>query len=151
PFNASSMPNRVQSVLTKVEGRSGGIKVPTDALRPEPGTGALRQAGDWAFASEEVTYEVLASPFEDGTEQGGADPLYPYAFLYRWGANAGGGDRPKEPLLAPAFAALEERLAGIKVVRVETTRHAIAEGLEVVTKTPVVEVYLTAAPGDERQ
>ena len=42
PFNASWMPNRVQSELTKVEGRSGGIKVPADALRPEPGSGALQ-------------------------------------------------------------------------------------------------------------
>ena len=151
PFNASWMPNRVQSELTKVEGRSGGIKVPADALRPEPGTGVLQRVGDWTFASEKVTYEVLASPFDDGTEQTVADVLYPYAFLYRWGAKAERGDGVKEPRLNVAFAALEERLAGIRVVRVDETKHTIAEGMEVVTRTPVVEVYLRDAPGDERQ
>jgi len=151
PFNASWMPNRIQSELIKVEGRSGGIKVPTDALLPEPGTGALQRVGAWASASEKVTYEVLASPFEDGTEQGVAGILYPYAFLYRWGARASGSDRAGEPHLAAAFATLEGRLAGLRVVRVEETRHVIAEALEVVTKTPIVEVYLRAAPGDERQ
>jgi hypothetical protein len=151
PFNASWMPNRVQSELTKVEGRSGGIKVPADALRPESGSGALQPVGGWAFASAKATYEVLASPFEDGTEQSVADLLYPYAFVYRWGARAPGGEPAGEPRLAATFAAMEERLVGLKVVRVEETTHNIAEGLSVVTKTPFVEVYLRAAPGDERQ
>jgi hypothetical protein len=151
PFNASWMPNRVQSDLTKVEGRSGGIKVPADALRPEPRTGVLERVGNWAFASEKVTYEVLASPFDDGTEQTVADVLYPYAFLYRWGANAERGVGISEPRLQAAFTALEERLTGIRMVRIDATKHAIAEGMEVVTKTPVIEVYLRDAPGDERQ
>jgi hypothetical protein len=147
PFNASWMMNRIQFEVSKVEGRSGGIKLPADALRPEPGSGRLQRVGDWAFASEKVTYEAMASPFDDGTEETVADVLYPYAFLYRWG----GGDAAGEPALAPAFAAIEERLAGVKVVRVNRTAHPIAEGLEVVTRTPVVEVYLRGAPGDETQ
>jgi hypothetical protein len=159
PFNASWMPNRIQSELTKVEGRSGGIKVPADALRPEPGSGLLQPVGGWAFASAKATYEVLASPFEDGTEQTVGDVLYPYAFLYRWGIRAPGGapgsapvsEWAGEPRLAATFAAMEERLVGLKVVRVQETTHNIAEGLTVVTKTPFVEVYLRAAPGDERQ
>lgn len=175
PFNASWMTNRVQFEISKVEGRSGslagglsggisagtsanmsrGIKVPVDALAPEPGSGALRAVGDWAFASQKVTYEVLASPFDDGTGETVADVLYPYAFLYRWGAPAQagtkGGDTAREPALAPTFAAIEERLTGVKVVRVNLTSHAIAEGLEVATRTPVVEVYLRDAPGDETQ
>jgi hypothetical protein len=155
PFNASWMPNRVQSELTKVEGRSGGIKVPADALRPEPGSGALQPVGGWAFASAKATYEVLASPFEDGTEQTVADVLYPYAFVYRWGAKAPSGapgsDRAGEPRLVATLAAMDERLVGFKVVRVEEATHAIAEGMTIVTKSPVVEVYLRAAPGDERQ
>jgi len=151
PFSASWMPNRIQSELTKVEGRSGGIKVPADALRPEPRTGVLQRVGNWTFASEKVTYEVLGSPFDDGTEQTVADVLYPLAFLYRWGAKAERGDGFSEPRLHTIFAALEERLAGIKVVRVDETRHAVAEGMEIVTRTPVVEVYLRDAPGDERQ
>ena len=151
PFNASWMPNRVQSELTKVEGRSGGIKVPGDALRPQPGSGALDRVGDWTFASAKVTYEVVASPFEDGTEQGVADLIYPLAFTYRWGAKPDRGDKVHEPHLEAVLAAMQERLVGLKVVRVDETKHAIAEGMEIVVKTPVLEVYLTGAPGDERQ
>jgi hypothetical protein len=151
PFNASWMPNRIQSELTKVEGRSGGLKVPADALLPEPGSGALQRVSGWTAASQKVTYEVLASPFDDGTEQTVADVLYPYAFLYRWGAKAERSDEIREPRLNATFTTLEERLAGIKVVRVDETKHQIAEGMEIVTKTPVVEVYLRDAPGDERQ
>ena len=45
PFNASWMPNRVQSAVTKVEGQSGGMSVPADAFRLQPGTGALESVG----------------------------------------------------------------------------------------------------------
>ncbi len=151
PSNSSWMPNRVQAELTKVEGRSGGIKVPADALRPRAASGQLERVGEWAFASEKVTYEVLPSPFEDGTEQVVADLLYPYLFTYRWGDKANLGANAYDPRIAAALAPIQERLVGIKVVRVDSTKHAIAEGMELVVKTPVVEVYLNAAPGDERQ
>jgi hypothetical protein len=153
PFavNAGWMPNRVQSQITKVEGVSGGIKVPADALRPEPGSGALKRVGDRTVASAKVTYEVVASPFDDGTEQSVADVLYPYAFLYRWGAKVQPGAGAREPSLHAAFAAIDERLAGVKLVRVDRTKHTIAEDLEIVVSTPVVEVYLYGAPGDETQ
>jgi hypothetical protein len=151
PFNASWMPNRVQSELIKVEGQSGGIKVPADALRPQPGSGLLERVGDWAFASEKVTYEVLPSPFDDGTEQVVADLLYPYTFSYRWGDKANLGANAYEPRIGAVLASIRERLVGLKVVRVDETKHAIAEGMELVVKTPVVEVYLNASPGDERQ
>ena len=68
PFNASWMPNRVQSEVTRVEGQSGGIRVPADAIGPQPGSGVLPRVGDRTFGSAKVIYEVLASPFEDGTE-----------------------------------------------------------------------------------
>jgi hypothetical protein len=151
PFSASWMPNRIQSELAKVEGRSGGIKVPRDALRPRPGSGLLERVGDWAFASAKVTYEVLASPFDDGTEQVVADLVFPFAFTFRWGAKANPGDGMYEPRIEAALAAMRERLVGLKVVRVDQTKHAVAEGMEIIVKTPVVEVYLNAAPGDERQ
>ena len=143
--------NRVQSEVTKVEGRSGGIKVPVDAVRPQSGSGALQRVGDRTFASARVVYEVLASPFEDGTEQAVADLLYPYVFAYRWGAKAGADSNAREPRLEPVLDAMQERLIGLKLVRVDETKHAVAEGLEVITKTPVLEVYLRDAPGDERQ
>jgi hypothetical protein len=151
PFNASWMPNRVQAEVVKVTGQSGGMKVPADALAPQPGSGTLKAVGDWTFASAKVTYEVLASPFEDGSEMGAADILYPYAFAYRWGAPPGADGRAGEPRLAAMVASLQERLVGVKLLRVEKTTHAIAEGLTVITQTPVLEVYLRDAPGDERQ
>ena len=151
PFNASRMPNRVQSEVTRVHGQSGGIRVPADAIRPEPGSGALRRVGERGFASAKVVYEVLASPFEDGTEMTVADLLYPYAFAYRWGAKAGRGGTAHDPRIEAALDVVQERLVALKVVRVDTTTHAVAEGLTVVTKTPVLEVYLSDAPGDDRQ
>lgn len=151
PFNASWMPNRVQSVVTKVQGMSGGMRVPVDALHPQPGTGMLQRVGARAVSSAKVVYEVLASPFEDGTEMAVADLLYPFVFAYRWGAESGRGGNAHEPLLEAVQAAMQERLVGLKVVRVDTTTHAIAEGMNIVVKTPVLEVYLKDAPGDERQ
>jgi len=151
PDNASWMPNRVQSEATKAVGQSGGIKVPADAVRPQLGSGALQRVGDRTVASAKVVYDVLASPFEDGTETAVADLLYPFAFAYRWGAKAGLGANAYEPRLATVLAAMQERLVGFKVVRVDKTTHAIAEGMSVVATTPVLEVYLKDAPGDERQ
>lgn len=151
PDNASWMPNRVQSEATKVVGQSGGVKVPADAMRLAPGSGMLQRVGDRAVSSAKVVYDVLASPFGDGTEMAVADVLYPYAFAYRWGARTGQGSDTHEPRLEAAYAALQERLVAIKVVRVGKATHAIAEGLNVVVTTPVVEVYLKNAPGDDRQ
>ena len=151
PFNASWVPNRIQSEVTRVQGQSGGIRVPADAIRPQAGSGALQRVGDRTFASAKVVYEVLASPFEDGTEMAVADLLYPYAFIYRWGAKAGRGDNAHEPRLEAALATVEDRLVGLKVVRVDKTTHAIAEGMNVIVDAPVLEVFLRDAPGDERQ
>src|SRR5262245_56174836 len=151
PFNASWMHNRVQSVVTKVEGQSGGIRVPPDARRPRPGTGTLDPVGASTFASAKVVYEVRTSPFEDGSEMDVADVIYPFMFTYRWGANANsGGDNP-EPRLEQTLAAMQEHVAGLKVVRVERTKHVIAENWEIFTNTPVVEVYLRGVPHDELQ
>ena len=151
PFNASWMPNRVQSEVSRVIGMSGGVRVPADALHPQPVTGLLQRVGAGAVSSVKVVYEVLASPFEDGTEMAVADLLYPFAFAYRWGAESGRGGNAHEPLLEAVQATMRERLVALKVVRVDTTTHAIAEGMNIVVKTPVLEVYLKDTPGDERQ
>ncbi|MEX1059764.1 MAG: hypothetical protein WED13_01965 [Methyloceanibacter sp.] len=151
PFNASWMPNRVQSTVAKVEGRSGGIRVPADAIIPQPGTGAFQRAGARAFGSAKIEYEILASPFADGSKFQVADLIYPFAFTYRWGSKAGAAENAHEPRLAATFSAIQERLAGIRLVRVERTKHAIAEGMDISQETPVVEVYLRNTPGDERQ
>jgi hypothetical protein len=152
PFNASWMPNRVQSDVTRLAGQSGGMKVPADALRPQGTEYAfLQRVGERAFASAKVVYDVVTSPFEDGSEMAVADLLYPYVFARRWGSNAQAGSAPHEPRLAALAVTIEERLVGLKHVRTDKTTHAIAEGLSVETKTPVLEIFLRDAPGDERQ
>jgi hypothetical protein len=151
PFNASWMPNRVQSEVTKVEGQSGGIKVPEDAIWPQPGTGLLQPVGARTVASAKVVYQVLASPFDDGSEMDVADAIYPLAFIYRWGSKASSSSSSREPRLQATFAAIQERLAGLKFLRVERTRHQISEDLTVFQRTPVLELYLRNVPGDERQ
>ncbi len=151
PSNASWMPNRIQAEVVKPVGQSGSIRLPADAIRLEPGTGALQRVDARTFGSAKVVYQVLASPFEDGTEMEVADLLYPFVFAYRWGAKAGPDRNTHEPRLEPVLAALQERLVGLKVVRVERSTHDIAEDLKVIRKTPVLEIYLRNAPGDDRQ
>src|SRR5262249_37749971 len=87
--------------------------------------------------------------FADGTEMQVADAIYPFVFAYRWGAKAGAGDDAHEPRLEVTLDVMQERLAGFKVVRVEQTKQAIAEGWEIIRKTPVVEVFLRNVPHDE--
>jgi hypothetical protein len=151
PFNASWMHNRVQSVVTKVEGQSGGIRVPSDAFWLQPGTGALESVEARTFASAKVVYEVLASPFEDGSEMDVADVVYPFVFAYRWGATVNADGNAHEPRLEQTLAAMQEHLVGLKVARLERTKHVIAENWEVFTNSPVVEVYLRNVPHDELQ
>ena len=95
--------------------------------------GMLQRVGDRAVSSTKVVYEVLASPFEDGTEMTVADLLYPFAFAYRWGAEAGRGGNAHEPRLEGRLRPrMQERLVGFKVLRVDKTTHAIAEGMNVI-------------------
>jgi hypothetical protein len=149
PFNASWTPNRVLFAVTAMRGQSGGVKAPTEALVPEPGSGRFVRAGSHAFASAKVVYDVVASPYLDGSETEMADLVYPFAFLYRWGSGA--ADKTGEPALGPAFANLRDRLVGLKTLRVESTVKSIAPGFDLVQKTPVIEVYLRDTPGDDHQ
>jgi hypothetical protein len=107
--------------------------------------------GGHAFSSTKVVYDVLASPYLDGTETEIADLVYPFVFVYRWGARAGPDNKPREPRLDVLLATLQDRLAGLRPLRVDRTVKTIATGFDVIQKTPVLEVYLRDAPGDENQ
>jgi hypothetical protein len=150
PFNASWIPNRLDFEASVAHGQSGGVRVPADAVLPQPATGTLKPVAPWTFASAKVLYEILASPFQDGTQMAMADLVYPFVFAYRWGG-AGPDGKAREPRLQAASADVRERLAGLRALRVESTAKPIAEGLEVAQSTPVLEVYLKNAPGDEHQ
>jgi hypothetical protein len=149
PFNASWIPNRLDFEVTATHGQSGDIRLPADAVLPQGAAGALGPVGSWSFASAKVVYEVLASPFQDGTAITAADLVYPYVLACRW---ADGSDlEASRSRLQAAAAGIRERLAGLKVVRVERAVLSIAPGLDVIRSTPVLEVYLRDAPGDEHQ
>lgn len=147
PYNAGWAPNRAQFEVRSVHGQSGGIRLPGDALIPELGTGALQPVAARTFGSVKATYESVGSPYLDGTAMAMADVVYPFAFAYRWGAAAEPDAKPREPALAAAVGAMRDRLVGFRPVRMRRDLQNIAEGLNVVHLTPVVEVYLKDAPG----
>jgi hypothetical protein len=151
PFNASWIPNRIRFEVTAARGQSGGLAVPAEAVRPEPGTGMLKRVGIRTFASAKVVYEVLASPFLDGTEMEVTDLIYPFAFAYRWGSRTSAAERAHDPGLETELANLVDRLVGFRVLRVDRIVDTIAPGLDVARNMPVFEVYLRNVPGDEHQ
>ncbi|NIR45278.1 MAG: hypothetical protein GWO39_13250, partial [Gammaproteobacteria bacterium] len=151
PYNASWIPNRVDFTVDRVEGQSGGFRVPADAVQPQPGTGALRRVPEGAVASVKLTYQVSASPFLDGSDTKIADLLYAFVQAYRWGAKSGPDDRAYEPHVAAAVAEMGDRLVGIRTLRVEKSINRIAPDVQIVQDRPVLEVYLDDTPGDVQQ
>ena len=69
-----------------------------------------------------------------------ADLLYPFALAFRWG-EGGPGRATFDPHIAAATRLLRERLAGVRVLRVEERELAIAD-LTFRYRSPVVEVHL---------
>jgi hypothetical protein len=79
-----------------------------------------------------------------------ADLVYPYVLADGWGGPEGGAG-VREPRLQAGSAAIRDRLAGLRVSRVDRTVETIAPGFDVVRSMPVIEVYLRNAPGDAHQ
>jgi hypothetical protein len=94
-----------------------------------------------------LVYRVSASAFQDGSEMEPADLVYPYALAFRWGE--GGPGRPTyDPHIAAATRLLRDRLAGVRVLRVDERELAIAD-LTFRYRSPVVEVHLNNLSADE--
>jgi len=75
-----------------------------------------------------------------------ADVLYPFIFSYRWGvphANRNEYDR----VIGEATALMRERLAGLRVLRIEREVKEIAD-VKLTWEIPVIEVYLRSTPAD---
>ena len=136
PWSASWVPNRVTATL---ESTGRGVAVPPDALLPEAGTGLLRNVAAGTRARARVQYRVLTSAFHDGTRMSVTDLLYPFIFSYRWGTK--GGQRGYDPTVDAATALLRERLAGLKVLRVEADVLAFGD-VKLTYEVPVVDVYV---------
>jgi hypothetical protein len=129
PYADGWLPNRVQ--VSDVQ--AGPVEIPANALVPDRETGVLRPADRRATATAKITYRVLASKFHDGTAMSRVDLLAPYAFALRWAKR----DREVER----ATARLRERLAAVRVVRIDTEVKEFGE-VQLVHKVPLVEVYL---------
>lgn len=148
PFSGSWVPNRVTASLVGPGSPPGGVTVPEDALIPDPGTGLFRKVGPGARAAAQVHYRVLTSAFHDGTRMSPGDVIYPFAFAFRWGSKA--GEREYDPVVDASTALLRERLAGLKLLRVE--RDVLAFGdMKLTYEVPVFDVYVNYRSPDPLQ
>lgn len=139
PNNGGWVANRVRAVSSA----PGPADVPADALVPDATAGGLRSAGRGTTAAATVRYQVLASAFHHGTKMSPADIVYAFAFASRWSAGPKTSGR-YDPVIDRATATLRERLAGVKVVRVDSQIKDYGE-LQLVHEVPHVDVYLTHA------
>jgi hypothetical protein len=147
PHNSRWVQNRVE-VRPEEERPKQSLRVPADAVVPEPDTGRLKPVGATASATAKVTYRVLASAFHDDTAMETADLLYPYAVAFRWGGAETSG--LFDPDIAAATRLLRERLRGVRMVRVEESTLRLAD-LTFTYHSPIVEVYLDAIRSDDQE
>jgi len=130
PRGEGWLPNRVEPTSVDVK---RGIDVPPDAVLADPTTGALTPVGRGVSAGAKVVYRVLLSKFHDGVKMTPADLLYAQIFAARWS--------PRDPSVARATALARERLAGVRLVRVDTEIKELGD-LQLVNEVALVEVYL---------
>ena len=147
-YNSRWVQNRAEVVPDDEERKpSRSILVPADALMPQAETGKLAPVGAGKGAMGKLVYRLSASAFQDGSEMEPADLLYPYALAFRWGD--GGPGRPTfDPHIAATTRLLRDRLAGVRVLRVDERELAIAD-LTFRYRSPVVEVHLDSLSADE--
>jgi hypothetical protein len=138
PFNSGYVANRAETLIDAAPTTSQSMLVPSEALKPEEGTGRIVALGPGKGAMGKVTYRLAASAFQDATEPEPADLLYPYALAFRWGVRGG---EVFDPDVAAATKLLRERLAGVRILRQEQRTLALAD-LTFTYRSPVVEVYL---------
>lgn len=128
----------------------GETRIPREAVLPDPETGQLREVGEGKSAKAKLTYRVLNSVFHDGTRMTVTDLLYPYMFAFGWGVRTSPSDTTYDSLIDRSTALMRERLAGVRVLKVDKTFYGFGD-LKIEREIPVVEVYLNAAAGDPEQ
>jgi hypothetical protein len=140
PHAGGWIENRVSVSDTKT---GSPLAIPEDAFLPEAGSGRLVPAGRGKTATARIVYRVRNSKFHDGTPMNVADLFYAYAFAAAWGAG-----NAADPGVAQATALAQEKLRGVRLLRVE--RESLAFGEDKLSyDVPVMEVYLDAgAAGD---
>jgi hypothetical protein len=123
------------------------VAIPSDAVLPETGSGRLQPVGPDKRARLKLTYKVLGSAFHDGTKTGGADLLYAYAFVYRWGARGNGAAAHYDPAIDAATLPLRRHLLGVRIAGVDAASKSFRVGdVAFVREVFTVEVYLDIAP-----
>jgi hypothetical protein len=134
PRSGAWLANRVQPVT--IETPKTALVIPADALLPDA-TGALRPVPRGATAAAKIVYRVRLSKFHDGIKMTPADLVYPYVFAARW--------HRADPAVARASALARERLAGIKVVRVDTEVKEDMGDVQLINEVALMEVYLASS------
>ena len=146
PYNSRWVENRAEVVAQESAPQAGqSVPIPPGAFMPEVATGNLQPLGPDKRAAGKFTYRVSASAFQDGTDMEAVDLLYPYALAYRWGAAQ--GSEIFDPEVAAATQRLRDRLAGVRVVRVDERALQVAD-LTFTYHNPIVEVYLNGLSAD---
>jgi len=140
PNHGGWVPNRVRAAPSA----DGSVEIPPDALVPDAAAGALHPIGRGTTAPVKVAYQVLASAFHDGTKMSPADIVYPFAFASRWSVREGRNGTRYDPVVDRATATLRERLAAVKVVRIDSEIKDYGE-VQLIYDVPQVDVYLKRA------
>jgi len=149
PYSSGWAFNRTEIRPADDDKPAQSIRVPADALAPQPGTGRIVPVGAGNAAMTKVQYRVSASSFHDDTEMEPADHFYPYVLAFRWGGGEPNGET-HDPAIAAATRLMRERFKGVRIVRVEETVLPIAD-LRFHYRWPIVEVYLDDASSDAQQ
>ena len=149
PHNSRWTPNRAEIRQDDEATARQSVRIPSDALVPQAGSGKLGEVGSGKGANAKVLYRVLASSFHDDTVMEPADLLYPYALAFRWGAGEGNGVA-HDPEIAAATRLIRERLRGVRIIRVEESVIPIAD-LTFTYRSPIVEVYLDNLTLDDQE
>jgi hypothetical protein len=148
PHNSRSTPNRAEiKVDADAAPSRQSVRIPADAVVPQPKSGMLAPAGAGRGAMTRLTYRVSASSFHDGTEMEAADLFYPYALAFRWGERDGA---TYDEEVSAATQWLRQRLRAVRIVNVEERSLKLAD-LSFDYRSPIVEVYLDDASVDEEE
>jgi len=131
---------------------AGPLRIPEDAVLPEPGTGRMRPVAAGLLAKQKLTYRVLGSAFHDGTPMSVADILFAYMFAYRWGVQNETEGSHYDPIIDAATAPMRQHLAGIRFAGTDTKSKSFRVGdINVVRELFVFDVYTTSTPEDPEQ
>lgn len=148
PYGGGWIANRVHA---EPEGAPGRVRIPSDALRPEAGSGLLRRVGAGATAQQRLRFRAVTSVFQDGTQTDFADLIYPYIFAARRNGEHPGGDDNMDRDLARSTETVTRELAGFKLIRVTTESRNFGGDMQFHYRVPVIDVYLNHRSSDPWQ